>query len=76
VTDSDASDAEIGRVLSQIQDGSMRMVAYACRRLSKAERNYCVWRREMLAVVFLMRKFRHYLLGRRFTVRNDHAAHI
>ena len=74
VLDTDASDAVIGAVLSQQIDGTERVVAYASKRLSKAEINYCVTRRELLAVVYFVRYFRHYLLGRSFTVRTDHAA--
>ena len=50
------------------------MIAYAIRRLSSAERNYCVTRRELLAVVSFVKHFRRYVLGRRVIVRNDHAA--
>ena len=74
VLDTDASDTAIGAVLSQSIDGVERVVAYASKRLSRAEMNYCVTRRELLAVVFFVKYFRHYLLGRRFTVRSDHAA--
>ena len=42
--------------------------------LSKSERNYCMTRRELLAVVFLVNHFRHYLLGRTFAIRTYHGA--
>jgi len=61
-------------VLSQRQAGSERVVAYASRKLSQQEKNYCVTRRELLAVVHFMKQFRHHLLGRIFVVRTDHAA--
>jgi len=35
---------------------------------------YCVTRRELLSIIFCLRHFRCYLLGRRFTVRVDHMA--
>lgn len=74
VLDTDASQYAIGAVLSQIQEGVERPVAYASRKLSKAEVNYCVTRKELLAIVNFLKYFRHYLLGRRFHVRTDHAA--
>jgi hypothetical protein len=72
--DTDASDEAIGAVLSQLQDGREVVIAYASRRLSQAERNYCVTRRELLAVVAFVKYFRHYILGRHFVIRTDHAA--
>ena len=51
VLDCYVSDYAIGCVLSQIQGDETRVVAYASRHLSPRERNYCVTRRELLAVV-------------------------
>ena len=72
--DTDASDVGIGAVLSQIQDGAERVVAYGSHMLSKAEKNYCVTRREMLAMVHFTDKYRHFLIGRHFTVRTDNSS--
>ncbi|KAL5471114.1 hypothetical protein EMCRGX_G029195 [Ephydatia muelleri] len=73
--DIDASDGGIGGVLSQLQaDGSEQVVGYGSCTLSKSERNYCVTRRELLAMVYFVDHFRRYLLGRKFTLRTDHAA--
>jgi len=74
ILDTDASDCSIGAVLSQIQNDQERVVAYASRSLDRRERNYCVTRKELLAVVHFMCYFKQYLLGRQFTVRTDHAA--
>ena len=49
--DTDAASSSIGAVLSHIQHGLERVVAYASRKLSKAEMNYCVTRRELLAEI-------------------------
>jgi len=58
-------------VLSQRQGDREVVIAYASRVLSKAERNYDVTKR---AVVFGLKTFKHYLLGRHFVVRTDHSA--
>ena len=72
ILDTDASDQGIGSVLSQMHGDQERVVAYASRSLSRAERNYATTRKELLAVVAFTRYFRHYLLGREFLLRTDH----
>ncbi len=74
ILDTDASLFSIGAVLSQVVAGEERVLGYASRTLSKAERNYCVTRRELLAVVAFTRHFRPYLYGRQFTIRTDHSS--
>ena len=72
--DTDASNTGIGAVLSQLQNGQERVVAYYSRALTRPERQYCVTRRELLAVVNAVQHFHPYLYSRHFTVRSDHAA--
>lgn len=72
--DTDASDVGMGAVLSQEQDGEERVIAYGSKGFSKAERNYCTTRRELLAVVHFVRHYKHFLVGRKFLVRTDNAA--
>ena len=74
ILDTDASNCHIGGVLSQIQEGQEKVIAYGSKVLSQAERNYCVTRRELLSVVHFCVQFKHYLIGRRFTLRTDHGA--
>ena len=74
ILDTDACDVSIGAVLSQKQDGVERVIAYGSRTLNKAERNYCVTDRELLAVKYFIEQYKHYLLGRKFVVRSDHQA--
>ena len=64
----DASAVGIGAVLEQ--DG--HVIAYASRSLTSPERQYSVIERECLAVVFAVKHFRHYLLGRPFSLHTDH----
>ena len=72
--DCDASDEAIGAVLSQIQDGQEKVIAYASRLYSKAELNYCLTRKELLVVVHFCKYFRQYLLRRDFVIWTDHLA--
>jgi hypothetical protein len=72
--DTDASNEGLGAVLSQEQDGEYRVLVYASRSLSSAERSYCTTRKELLAVTYGLKQYRQYLLGRHFVIRTDHAA--
>ena len=65
----DASATGIGAVLEQ----SGYVIAYASRTLTGSEKNYGVIHRECLAVVYALKQFRHYLLGRPFAIVTDHA---
>ena len=59
----DASDFAIGSVLCQLQDDKPKIIAFASRKLSESERRYGITKKEMLAVVFSVRQFKHYLGG-------------
>lgn len=74
ILDADASNNGIGGILSQVQDGKERVVAYFSKALSKPERNYCVTRKELLAIIKSIEHFHKYLYGRHFHLRTDHAA--
>lgn len=74
ILDTDASNYSIGAVLSQIQNGQERVISYASRTMNKAETNYCVTDKELLAVKYFVEYFKQYLLGRKFRVRTDHQA--
>ena len=74
ILDTDASTVGVGGVLSQIQDGQERVIAYFSKTLGGAEQNYCVTRRELLAVIKSVQHFRPYLYGRPFHLRTDHAS--
>jgi len=51
ILDTDASNHNVGAVLSQVQDDREVVVAYYSKALSAPEKNYCTTRRELLAVV-------------------------
>lgn len=74
ILDTDASNEAVGAVLTQIQEGQEKVIAYYSRTLNVHERQYCVTRKEMLAVVSAVRKFKSYLWGRPVKLRTDNAA--
>lgn len=74
ILDTDASNQGIGGVLSQEINGQEKVVAYFSKIMKKPERNYCVTRKELLAVVESVKHFHKYLYGQKFLLRTDHAA--
>ena len=70
----DASTVGVGAVLTQVQDGRPRAVAYYSRKLNGAERNYPVHEQELLSFVEATRAWRHYLHGRPFVLKTDNWA--
>jgi len=48
------------------------VIAYYSKVFSKTERNYCVTRKELLAMIDSTKFFYHYLYGRKFVIRTDH----
>lgn len=74
ILDTDASNFGIGVVLSQVQDGEEKVIAYASKTLSNSQSRYCTTYKELLAVVTFIKHFRHYLWGRNFMVRTDHVS--
>ena len=72
--DTDASDYAAGAVLQQEQNGQTRIIAYASRAFNDAESRYSTNQKELAAAVYGLKQFRQYLLGRKFSLRTDHAA--
>ncbi|WVZ51434.1 hypothetical protein U9M48_002582 [Paspalum notatum var. saurae] len=64
----DASGSGLGCVL--MQEG--RVIAYASSQLRKHEVNYSTHDLELLAVVYALKKWRHYLLGNTCHIYTDH----
>jgi hypothetical protein len=60
----DANNVAVCNPLCQLtgEKGKDQLIAYASKQLTPAERNYYITERECLAMVFSVKKFRHYLI--------------
>ena len=74
ILDTDASACGIGGVLSQKQDGRIHVIAYASKTLTKSQRNYSTYDRELLACVTFIGHFCFYLIGKTLSLQTDQAA--
>jgi hypothetical protein len=70
----DASDYAIGAVLGQRKEGRVHTVYYASKALNEAQLNYATTKKELLAVVFAIKKFRSYIVNSKVIIYTDHAA--
>lgn len=71
----DASEVGIGACLSAIMDnGDERPVLFLSRKLQPVETRYPVVEKELLAIVYALRKLRKYLLDREFVLFCDNSA--
>jgi hypothetical protein len=64
----DASKEGLGGVLMQ----ERRVIAYISRKLKPREENYPTYDLELTAIVFALKKWRHYLYGVKFEIFTDH----
>ncbi len=64
----------IGGVLSQVQDGKERVIAYAAKKLQPSQAKYSAAKGELAAAIIMMRHWRYYLQHKTFTLRIDNRA--
>jgi len=63
----DASDYTIeGVLLMEYEDGKWRPMAFLLKSLNKTERNYKIYNKEMLAVIRVLKNWRHLLEDAKF----------
>ncbi|GFU36477.1 retrovirus-related Pol polyprotein from transposon 17.6 [Trichonephila clavipes] len=71
----DACKLGLGAVLlQQGEDGSFYPIHYMSKKTSIQEEKLCSYELEVLAVIEALKKFRNYLLGRKFRIQTDCAA--
>eukprot|EP00253_Pinus_taeda_P027940 PITA_27940 len=64
----DASKEGVGGVL--MQEG--KVIAYESRKLKEHEQKYSAYDLELVAVIYALKMWRHYLIGRKFLLLTDH----
>ncbi|KAG0923624.1 hypothetical protein G6F26_013839 [Rhizopus arrhizus] len=70
-----ASKLGLGCVLTQLDDdGKEHPIIFASRGLKPNEANYAPTKLECLAVIWAVKLFRPYLLGKKFMIITDHSA--
>ena len=69
----DANDYAIAVVLGQRKDKKPCVIHYAIQTLNDTQMNYTTSKKELLAVVFILDKFRSYLIGSPIMIFTDHS---
>jgi hypothetical protein len=71
----DESSITLGEILEQLGAGDLdHPIAFAKKKLLESKHNYNTTKREGLAMVYALQKFRHYLLGKHLKMFTDHSA--
>ena len=68
VVETNVNDFAVGDALFQ----NDRPIAFESKKLDSAQRNYLVQEKELFAIIYALKKWRHYLYGSKFTVLTDH----
>jgi transposase InsO family protein len=72
VVATDASQVGIGAILYQEVRDARRYIAFASKSLNRSQLNYSATKRELLALVYALQRFRQYLFGTHFRLLTDH----
>ncbi|GFW73186.1 retrovirus-related Pol polyprotein from transposon 297 [Trichonephila clavipes] len=72
ILQTDASEVGAGVVLSQRIEGEEHPIVFLSKKFSKAERNYSTVERELAAIIFGLKRLKHYLDGQKFIIETDH----
>ena len=70
----DASQHGVGAVLYQVVNREKKYVSFMSKALKKGQRNYSATKRELLAIVYALKRWEPFLAGTKFSVETDHKA--
>jgi len=70
----DASDTAIGAIFFQRQEGKVRYLGFNSRKLKETERRYSVPKKELISILYHVKHYRDYLIGRPFKLYTDSQA--
>ena len=68
----DASKISIGCVLQQMHDNRAKVICFDSKKLSDRQVNWITYDRELFALYFFVKQYRHYLVHAHFTAITDH----
>lgn len=72
IVQTDASGEGIGVVLAQRDRDAEHPILYLSRKFSESEKKFCTTERECAAIIFAIKKLKHYLDGQNFVIETDH----
>ena len=70
----DASDQAMGAILRQRDEWKLYVIYYASKTLNEAQKNYTTIEKELLTIVFVLDKFKAYLVGAPIVIFTNHSA--
>ncbi|GAX83849.1 hypothetical protein CEUSTIGMA_g11274.t1 [Chlamydomonas eustigma] len=70
----DASGYAVGAVLSQGDGDDVRVIAYESRKMTDVETRYPIHDKELLAVIYALKKWGYHLRGKKFVIVTDNWA--
>ena len=71
ILETHASDVGIGSCLKVLKSAGEHVVAYHSSKLDDTQQRWNIVEKEAFAIITTVRKHRHYLIGKRFTIRTD-----
>ncbi|GBM50243.1 Retrovirus-related Pol polyprotein from transposon 297 [Araneus ventricosus] len=72
IVQTNASNLEVGVILTQRINGEEHPILYLSKKFSGPEKSYSATERECAAIIFAIKKLRYYLDGQKFKIETDH----